>query len=221
MRSPGVVLDHPGVHRGLRRRQVLERHRVIEQLAAQRLVEPLDLPRRGRRARLSQPVGDAVVAADAVEQHLPALAEPVGELLAVVRQHLLRHPEGLQRRREGQAHRPPGRTSHHLRYHAVAGMVVDPGDDLRLGAVGQEDPADDVHLPQLHWRRALPPQVVLPAFAPLPRTHQPVTHQGPIHRHPRRHRIGAQALCLVHQPDRTPPRMLAPQLTHHRLHLRR
>jgi hypothetical protein len=42
--GPGeVVLIYPPIRRGLGGGQVSERHRVIEQLAAQRLVEPLDL----------------------------------------------------------------------------------------------------------------------------------------------------------------------------------
>jgi len=61
---------------------------------------------------LGQPVSDAVVAADPVEQHLPALAEPVGELLAVVGEHLTRHAEPAQRGGERQAHRPAGRPHH-------------------------------------------------------------------------------------------------------------
>ena len=58
---------------------------------------------------LGQPVGDAVVPADPVEQHLPALAEPVGELLAIVGEHLLRAPRtrAAPRRTPGT---PPGRS---------------------------------------------------------------------------------------------------------------
>jgi hypothetical protein len=68
MRPGRVVLVHPGVHRGLRGGQVRERDRVIEQLAAQAPVEPLDLPGGRRGPGLGQPVGDAVVPADPVEQ---------------------------------------------------------------------------------------------------------------------------------------------------------
>jgi hypothetical protein len=38
-------------------------------------------------------------------------AEPVGELSAVIRDHLLRHPEPGQRLRECQAHRPVARST--------------------------------------------------------------------------------------------------------------
>jgi hypothetical protein len=41
-------------------------------------------------------------------------------------------------------------------------VVVDAGDDLDLGAVGEVEPPDDVHLPQLHRTRALPALVVGP-----------------------------------------------------------
>jgi hypothetical protein len=46
-------------------------------------MEPLDLAGGGRVPGLGQPVNDPVVAADPVEQYLPALAEPPGELLAI------------------------------------------------------------------------------------------------------------------------------------------
>jgi hypothetical protein len=41
---------------------------------------------------VSRPVNDAVVPADPVEQHLPALPEPMSELLAVIGEHLGRTP---------------------------------------------------------------------------------------------------------------------------------
>ena len=92
---PGVVIGvHPGGDRGLRRGQVGERPGHVEQLAAQRLVPPFHLPGRGRRVRLGELGGDAVLAADPLEQHLgrAGLGEPAGELLAVVGQHLRRDP---------------------------------------------------------------------------------------------------------------------------------
>lgn len=84
MRPVGVVVVPERVNRGLRRGQIREHAGAVEQLAAQRLVEPFDLPRRGRRGRLGKPMHDAVLPADPVEEHLAAVAEPVGELLAVV-----------------------------------------------------------------------------------------------------------------------------------------
>ena len=217
MRPPGVVLAYPRVDRGLRRGQVRERHRVIQQLPAQAQVEPLDLPGRCRRPRLRQPVGDAVVAADPVEQHLPALAEPVSELLAVIGEHLIRHSELPQGGSEGQADRPACRPDRHGGDHAVAGVVVDPGHDLRLGAVGQERAADDVQLPQCHWLVAFPAQVAV--LRPLPRSwlYEAAPDQGPVDGHPRRHRPGPEPAQLVDDADRPPPRMLAADLADRRL----
>jgi hypothetical protein len=42
-------------------------------------------------------------------------------------------------------------------------VVVDPGERVALGPVSEEDPPDEVHLPQLHRARALPALVVLAA----------------------------------------------------------
>jgi hypothetical protein len=147
MRPSGVVLLPPRVHRSLGGGQVGERDGVIQQLPAQAAMEPLHLPGGGRGPRRSEPVGDPVVPADPVKQHLPALAEPVGELLAVIGQHFVGDPVLAQRRRKRQAHCPAGRPRHHRGDHAEPGMIIHPGDDLRLGAAGQERPADDVELP--------------------------------------------------------------------------
>jgi hypothetical protein len=119
MRPGGVALAHPPIHRGLRGGQIRERHVVVEQLAAQRPVEPLDLAGGGRMAGRGQPVDDAVVAADPVEQHLPPLAETISKLLAIVGQYFGRDAELGQRGGERQAHRPARRTGHHLADHAV------------------------------------------------------------------------------------------------------
>src|SRR3954464_6308238 len=83
-------------------------------------------------------MGDAVLAADLVEQHFTGagtvLAEPVGELLAVVRDDLLRHPELGQGLRQRKMHCPVGGSFHHLGDHAEPGMVVDRGEQLRFFA---------------------------------------------------------------------------------------
>jgi hypothetical protein len=63
---------------------------------------------------LGQPVSDPVIRADPVEQHLPALAETISELLAVIGEHLTGNAELPQRRRERQAHRPASRPDHDL-----------------------------------------------------------------------------------------------------------
>ncbi|MGI5236691.1 hypothetical protein [Dactylosporangium sp. CA-139066] len=83
----------------------------------------------------------------------------------------------LQRRHERQAHRPAGSPAHHGREHAVPGMVVHSGDDLRLGAAGEHHPADDVHLPQLHRPVPLPTGVVLPTPTTRHRVDQAVADQ--------------------------------------------
>lgn len=227
MRTIGVVLLHPLVQRRLSLPDALERTAVVEEFTPQRLMEPLDLARRGRRRRLGQPVRDPVLPADPVEQHLTTTAEPGGELLAVVGQHLFRYPEHLQGPGKGRADRPSGRPLDHRRDHAVPGMVIHSGHDLRLGQlagdrVDQHHPADDVHLPQLHRTLALPALVIRPFTPPDPRLDQPMADEDPIHGHPRRHRRHRPGpLQHMSDPPRTPPRMLTPQLTDSRLHLGR
>ena len=95
-------------------------------------MEALDLARGRRRARRREPVRDAVAPADLVEQHLPAAAEPVGELLAVIAEDLLRRPIALKRLAEGQTDRAAGRALDHPGEHAVARMVIDTGHDPAL-----------------------------------------------------------------------------------------
>src|SRR4051812_26200101 len=94
----------------------------------------------------------------------PALTEPVGELLPVVGQHLLRHPEALEGVREGGADRTGSGPVNHGGHHQVAGVVVDTGDDPHLpdltrDDVDQLDALDDVDAPQLHRPGPLEPAV--------------------------------------------------------------
>src|SRR3954452_14105311 len=105
---------------------------VFEQLAPQRQMETLDLPGRGRRPRRRQPVGDAVAAADLVEQHMAAAAEAISELLAVICQDLLRRAIALQRLRERKTDRAGGRALNDPGQHAIAGVIVLAGDDPPL-----------------------------------------------------------------------------------------
>jgi hypothetical protein len=56
MRTVSVVLHDEPINRRLRRLHRLKRLMTIEQLAAQRQMKSLDLPGRGRRRRLGQPV---------------------------------------------------------------------------------------------------------------------------------------------------------------------
>lgn len=109
---PGVGVGvHPGGDRRLDRGQVGERPGHVQQLAAQRAMPPLHLLGRGRRVRAGQLCGDAVLAADPLEQHLgrPRFREPAGELLAIVDQRLRRHPVRAHRRGERVGDRPPPR----------------------------------------------------------------------------------------------------------------
>jgi hypothetical protein len=69
VRPVGVVVLAPGIQRRLQHLQAGEWAVVIEQLELQRLVQPLDLPRGGRRGGPGEPMGDAVLPADPLKQH--------------------------------------------------------------------------------------------------------------------------------------------------------
>jgi hypothetical protein len=172
---------------------------------------------------LGEPVGDAVLPADLVEQHLhrdARLVEPAGEHLAVVGQHLLGHPVGAHRLHERQAHRAGGGPHDRLGEHAEPGMVIDPGHDLHLGTVGEERAGGHIELPQFHRDGPFPAAVILASPAPGLRLNQPVTDQRPVHRGAGYPAMTA-AFHLEHQPPRTPLRMRPPQLTDRFLDLSR
>jgi hypothetical protein len=96
-------------------------------------------------------VGDGVLAADPVEHHLTAtFVEAGGELLTVVGKQFIGHPVLAQGSDQGQADSPGGGLRHGGGNDAEPRVVVHPGDDLRFAAIGEQDPTDDVHLPQLH-----------------------------------------------------------------------
>jgi hypothetical protein len=98
-------------------------------------------------------------------------------------------------------------------------MIINARHQLGFPPAGQRHPADDVHLPQLHRRVALPPPV-LTLVQLLLRLDQAIADQHPVHRRlPRR--CGTTPAQLVHDPPGTPPRMLAPQPAHQRLQLSR
>ena len=58
---------------------------------------------------------------------------------------------------EMRADGPARRSGHHPGAHDEPGVVIDPGEHLALPPVGQQHPADHVHLPQLHRPAPLPP----------------------------------------------------------------
>ena len=70
-----------------------------------------------------------------LEEHFPALAEPVGELFAVIGEHLIADAVATQGVGEGQAHRPPGRSRDDRGGDTKPGVVIDPGHDLALGRI--------------------------------------------------------------------------------------
>jgi hypothetical protein len=133
----------------------------VEELGAQRAMEPLDLARRGRRPRRGEDVADAVLSADPIEQHFTrAGTEPAGEHLAVVGQDLRGNTVTTHRQCESFARRSGCRSRHDQRRHAEPRVVIDPGHDLGFAAVDEPDPAHDVHLPQLHRTSPFPTLVV-------------------------------------------------------------
>jgi hypothetical protein len=221
--GPLVVVDlDPGIDRLLGLGQAGERPRWLEQLPPQGLVEPLHLPGGGRRADLGQAVGDPVVPQDALEQHLhPAWrGEAAGELDPIVGQDLFGQSPGPQAVHQRLAHRPAGRLAHQVGDHAIARVVVDPGDQLGLDAVLQPDPTHDVHLPQRHRRLALPGPIVTAASATATLgVDQPVAGQDPPDRHSRRPRLHPPASQLIAKSLRPPARMGPPQLAHRCLDL--
>jgi transposase len=104
-----------------------------------------------------------------------------------------------------------------------AGVVIDPGHDLRFGAVYQHDAADDVELPQRHRRLPLPADVAVAGAASRLAFDQAVAAQDAVHRRAGHHRgVGwAGAGQLVGDPTWTPPRVLAADLADPGLHLLR
>jgi hypothetical protein len=91
-------------------------------------------------------------------------------------------------------------------------VVVDPGHDLRLRAVGEEHPAHDVHLPKRHRLVSLPAQVTVPGAFPGAGLYEPAADQDPVGAHPRRHRLSPEPAQLVDDADRAPLRVLAADL---------
>ena len=209
MRPGRVVLADPRIDCGLRGGQVRERDRVIEQLAAQAAVEPLDLARgrreRGWVSRWMMPLSRQIRS----NSTSPPLPNRSVNCLPLSVSTSPGTPNCAQRGGERQAHRPAGRPDHDQADHAVPGMVIDPGHELGLGPVGQEHPADDVQLPQRHRLIALPPQVAV--LGPLARAglDQAMPDQDPVDAHPRRHRRPPRP-CPARAPAAADPTADAP-----------
>ncbi len=94
VRAGRVVLDAPGIHRGLRGLQTVERAVRIKQFNLDRLMPAFHFPRRGGRSRFGQPLRDAVMATDPLKQHLRRTRPPkaTGELATIVAEHFVGHP---------------------------------------------------------------------------------------------------------------------------------
>ena len=87
-----VVLGTPGIHRGLRGVQTVERAGRVEQFNLDGLMPALDFSCRGGRARFGQALGDAVVSTDPLKQHFGWARRPkaTGELATIVTEHTAR-----------------------------------------------------------------------------------------------------------------------------------
>jgi hypothetical protein len=207
VRTAAVVVIDPVVDHLLGHLQAPKRWQGGQQLGPQGLVEAFDLAGGGRAADAGEPMGDGVLPADPVEHDLgrAGLAEPAGELAAIVGQHLGRYPMAAQRRGEGGADGPAGGPSDQGGDDTEPGVVVDAADQLELAAVGQPDPANDIQLPQLHRPIPLPTPPVASAAPAAARLHQPVADQDAVDPRPRRHRSNSTLLELMLQPQRPQP----------------
>jgi hypothetical protein len=91
------------------RQQTLEGSVRIEQFELDALVPPFDFAGGGGRSGFSQSLGDAVVLADPLEEHLGWARSPeaTGELFAVVAEHFL----GLQLSQKSSAKSPTAKAA--------------------------------------------------------------------------------------------------------------
>src|SRR5215212_334372 len=100
-------------------------------------------------------------------------------------------------------------------------MIINPRQRLRMAAVGEQEAAYGVHLPQLLRPAPLPP-LPLPFAAPPPvRLDQPRPPQTAIHRRLGHPEAWTGLADLDRHPPRTPRRMPPPGLQYCRLHHRR
>ncbi len=133
MRPLVLYSMHPLVELGLRRSQVCE-HPVGAELGPHAPMEPLDLPRRGRRPRLGQPVRRSPFSRQIRSNSTSTggwLNRPVNTLPLSVRISP-GTPQRAHRQRQPITH-PLRRLPHHQeRRHAEPGVIIDPGQRLGL-----------------------------------------------------------------------------------------
>ena len=185
---PVVLYSRPSVDCGLRGGQVRERDRVIEQLAAQapwnRSIFPVVVGDRGWVSRWAMPLSRQI-RSNSTSPPLPnrsvnclplSVRTSPGPRTGAAPQRTPGRPPGRwpgppprRSRSTGNGHRPRSRP-------------------WPQSPVGQERPADDVHLPQRHRLIPLPPQVAVLRPLPACRLDQPVPDQDPVDAHPRRRR---------------------------------
>lgn len=128
-------------------------------------------------------MGDALLAQDAVEHDLGGpWAVATTEDLAVVGQDLIGDAVALKGGEEHVADGPRDRPVHEPAGDAEAAVVIDPGDQLEVGAVVQEHARHDVHLPELHRPLALPAAELLAALPAAAQLDQPVALQAAVDR---------------------------------------
>ena len=185
-------------------------------------MKTLDLARRGRMRGLGEQVADALLLADAVEEHDRRMGprEPAGEHSPVVGEQLVRHPMPGQRSAERRAHRARIGSLHDAGTRAESRMVVDAGEQRHHGGVGEPE-AHHVHLPELHRTRPLPAPVHRALATPSEGLDELVAVQQAIDAGRSWNPGHALAAQLVDQAPRPPARMVTAQVTHHALHLRR
>jgi hypothetical protein len=93
-------------------------------------------------------------------------------------------------------------------------MVIQAGEDLAAPTVGECQPADDVHLPQLHRAAAFPAPEAAVTATPGTRVDQVGTLQGPIDARARRRGLHTGPRCLVHETPRSPVGVSTTALEH-------
>src|SRR4029079_9534494 len=142
------------------------------------------------------------------------------EHFAVVGQDLFGHTPTTHRPSQTVTDVPRRLTPHHVRADNEPRVIVDTRQHLGFAAVSEHEPADHIHLPQLHRPATFPPFPFPVPRTPRRRIDHTHPHQRRIHRRLRRQRLHTATTQLEHQPARTPRRMRPPQLGQHHLHRR-